>query len=65
MKYIVQYAALAMAMSGPPEFYRVAIDSVKQWEFEPPAHPPVETNVAIAFGYSKECPGPISNAGEE
>jgi TonB family protein len=51
-------------LTGPPEFYQVAIDSVKQWEFEPPAHPPVETRVEILFGYPKECPGPISDAGE-
>ena len=54
----------AKVLSGPPEFYQVAIDSVKQWEFEPPAHPPVETRVEIRFGFPKECPGPISDAGE-
>jgi TonB family protein len=54
----------AKVLSGPPEFYQVAIDSVKQWEFEPPAHPPVETKVEIGFGYPKECPGPISDSGE-
>jgi TonB family protein len=53
----------AKVLSGPPEFYQVAIDSVKQWEFEPPAHPPMETKVEIEFGYEKECPGPISDAG--
>ena len=54
----------AKVLSGPPEFYQVAIASVRQWEFEPPAHPPMETKVEIEFGYPKECPGPISDAGE-
>jgi TonB family protein len=54
----------AKVLSGPPEFYQLAIDSVKQWEFEPPTHPPVETKVEIGFGYSKECPGPISDTSE-
>lgn len=44
----------AKVLSGPPELYQVAIDSVRDWEFEPPAHPPVETKVEINFGYPKE-----------
>jgi TonB family protein len=54
----------AKAVSGPPELFQAALDSIKQWQFEPPAHPPVETNVQIGFGYPKECPGPISDTGE-
>jgi TonB family protein len=54
----------AKALSGPPELFQAALDSVKQWQFEPPAHPPVETKVEIGFGYEKECPGPVSEGGE-
>jgi len=54
----------AKVLSGPPELYQAAIDSVKQWEFEPPAHPPMEIKTEISFGYPRECPGPISDAGE-
>lgn len=54
----------AKVLSGPPEFYQVAIDSVMRWEFEPPTHPPVETKVEIGFGWPKECPGSISDGGE-
>jgi TonB family protein len=53
----------AKVLSGPPALYQAAIESVKQWEFEPPAHPPFETRVEITFDYPKECPGPISDAG--
>src|SRR6266478_4584589 len=56
--------AEAKALSGPRELQQAAIDSVKQWEFEPPTHPPVETRVEIAYGHPKECPGPVSDAGE-
>jgi len=54
----------ARVLSGPQELHQVAIDRVRQWEFEPPAHPPVETKVEIGFGYPMECPGPISDRGE-
>jgi TonB family protein len=53
----------AKVLSGPPALLQVAIESVKQWEFEPPAHPPFETRVEISIDYPKECPGPISDAG--
>ena len=54
----------AKALSGPPELFQAALDSVKQWEFEPPAHAPVVTNAEISFGHPKECPGPVSERGE-
>jgi TonB family protein len=56
----------ATALSGPPELFQAALDCVKQWEFEPPAHAPVVTTAEISFGLQKdrECPGPISQFGE-
>lgn len=54
----------AKVVSGPPELFEAALDSVKLWQFEPPAHPPVETKVEVGYGFSKECPGSISDAGE-
>jgi TonB family protein len=50
----------AMALSGPPELFQAAIDSVNQWQFEPPANPPVTTTTEIAYGHPHECPGSIS-----
>jgi TonB family protein len=54
----------AKALSGPPELFQAALDCVKQWEFEPPAHAPVVTIAEISFGHPKECPGPVSEFGE-
>jgi TonB family protein len=54
----------AKALSGPLELFQAALDCVKQWEFEPPAHAPVITIAEISFGYPKECPGPVSEHGE-
>jgi len=54
----------ARVLSGPPELYQAAIDSVKQWIFEPPANPPVELTADVSYGSPKECPGPISDRGE-
>jgi TonB family protein len=51
-------------LSGPPELVQAAIDSVNQWEFEPPSHAPVVTTAEIGFGHPKECPGPVSEMGE-
>src|SRR5271167_1753225 len=31
----------AKPLSGPPELFQAALDSVKQWQYEPPTHPPV------------------------
>ncbi len=36
-------------LSGAPELIQAAIDSVKQWEFEPPAHAPVITNAEVGY----------------
>ena len=54
----------AKVLSGAPELIQAAIDSVKQWEFEPPALAPVVTNAEVAYGHPKECPGSISDSGE-
>ena len=54
----------AKALSGPPELFQAALDCVKQWEFEPPAHAPMVTIAEISFGHPKECPGPVSEFGE-
>jgi TonB family protein len=54
----------AKALSGPPELFQAALDCVKQWEFEPPAHAPVVSIAEITFGHPKKCPGPVSEFGE-
>ena len=54
----------AQILSGPPELFQAALDSVKQWEFEPPIHAPVVTNAEVSYGHPKECPGPVSENGE-
>jgi len=28
----------AKALSGTPELFKAALDNIKQWQFEPPAH---------------------------
>lgn len=47
-------------VSGPPELFQAAIDSAKQWKFNPPANPPIQVRYEIKYGYEHECPGPIS-----
>jgi TonB family protein len=54
----------AEALSGPPELYEAALESVKQWEFEPPAHAPVVTNAEVTYMHEIDCPGPVSEQGE-
>lgn len=51
-------------VSGPPELFQAAIDSVKRWEFEPPGHAPLSTTVEVSYGHPEQCPGPISEMGE-
>jgi TonB family protein len=53
----------ATIVSGPPEFYQAALDSVKQWQFEPPAHAPAETKAYVTYGHPKPCPGPVADIG--
>jgi TonB family protein len=54
----------AKPLSGPSELVQAAIESVKQWEFEPPNHAPVVTTAEVWYGHPKECPGPVSDSGE-
>ncbi len=54
----------AKPLSGPPELIQAAIDSVKQWQYEPPLHAPVTLTVKISWGFPRECPGAISERGE-
>jgi TonB family protein len=54
----------AKTLSGPPELLQTALDSIRQWKFEPPASAPVATTVEVGYGYPKECPGSESEHGE-
>jgi TonB family protein len=53
-------------VSGPPELFQAAIDSARQWKFNPPENPPIQVRYEISYGYydGHECPGPISTRGE-
>jgi TonB family protein len=53
----------AKIVSGPPELYQAALDSVKQWQFESPAHAPAETIASVTYGHPKPCPGPVADMG--
>jgi TonB family protein len=53
----------AEPLTGPPELFRAAIEYVKQWQYEPPIHAPVTITVGMVWGFPKDCPGPISDAG--
>jgi len=46
----------AMALSGPPEFFQASVNAAKQYQFEPPDHAPVTTDVEIKYGYLDPCP---------
>lgn len=54
----------AKVLSGPTELHSAALESVRTWQYEPPATGPVAKSVEISYGFRKECPGPISDAGE-
>jgi len=53
----------AKTLSGPPELFKAALDNVKQWQFEPPAHAPVVTTWQISYGFPKPCPAASSDTG--
>jgi len=52
-----------MPVSGPPELFQAAIDSAKQWRFNPPENPPIRVRYEISYYHDHECPGPISTRG--
>jgi TonB family protein len=54
----------AKPLSGPPELFQAALDSVKQWQYNPPTRAPVEITVSVSWGSPKECPGQLYDRGE-
>lgn len=54
----------ATVLSGPAELRQAALDSVKQWEFEPPAKAPVVAIADVGYGSPRECPNAVSTGGE-
>jgi TonB family protein len=53
----------AKALSGPPELFKAALNNVKQWQFEPPAHAPVVATWQISYFFPKPCPAASSDTG--
>jgi Gram-negative bacterial TonB protein C-terminal len=53
----------AQAWSGPPAPYQTAIESAKQWKFDPQPHA-VDVRCEITYDNPKECPGQISRRGQ-
>ena len=53
----------AKALSGPPELFKAALNNVKQWQFEPPAHAPIVTTCQISYWFPKPCPAASSDTG--
>jgi TonB family protein len=53
----------AKALSGPPELFKAALDNIKQWQFEPPAHAPVVATWQISYGFPKPCPAAAADMG--
>jgi TonB family protein len=51
-------------LSGPLELVQAAVESVEQWQFEPPSQAPVVTTAEVGYGRPKKCPGAISDQGE-
>ena len=51
-------------LSGPTELQSAALESVRMWQYEPPASGPVTETVEISYGFPKECPGPVSDQGD-
>lgn len=54
----------AKVLSGPTELQSAALESVRMWQYEPPASGPVTETVEISYGFPKECPGPVSDQGD-
>jgi TonB family protein len=52
----------AKVVSGPKELQSAALESVRMWQYEPPASGPV-AKVEISYGFPKACPGPVSDHG--
>jgi TonB family protein len=50
-------------VSGPPELFQAAIDSAKQWKFNPPENPPIRVRYEITYDHPHECPGASSKFG--
>ena len=47
----------AKALSGPPELFQASIEAAKQWQFEPPEHAPITTELEMKYGLEpKPCP---------
>ena len=46
----------AKALSGPPELFQAAMDSAKEWQFEPPANAPVTMTAEVAYGFPRGMP---------
>ena len=53
----------AKVVSGPPVLHQAALDSVKHWQFEPPAHAPAETKASVIYGHPKPCPASVATMG--
>jgi len=51
-------------VSGPLELLQAAIDSAKQWKFNPPENPPIQVRYEITYDHPHECPGAISTRSE-
>jgi TonB family protein len=58
------FVTKVVPVSGPPELFQAAIDSAKQWKFNPPENPPIQVRYEITYDHPHECPGPISTMGE-
>lgn len=52
----------AKAISGPPELFGAAVQSVKQWRFQPPINAPV-SSTTINYGHPHPCPAATADAG--
>lgn len=47
----------AKALTGPPELLQASVNAAKQWQFEPPEHAPITTELEMKYGLGpKPCP---------